>query len=199
MITCIFFILTIGCDKYSRHEILTFFFTGVPPIAVDEEQVKLTYSKKTEEAKPTNWPSVHGPYAAKECDQCHIMQGIFTEKTSGAIPSFEDLPQELLLPKNEICMECHTTKSFASASTRELWIHGPVSVGMCKTCHHHHQSGFPYLLLKESSIELCSQCHIEELISDIDDHLRDLECTVCHNPHVGKNRFLLKKEFFEIF
>ncbi len=202
MLTCLFFILTIGCDKYSRHEILTFFFTGVPPIDGTEKPAGLTDSEITEEkviSPPSYWPSIHGPYDAKECDQCHVMQGKSIGTTLGVIPSFQDLPRELLIPENELCIECHTTKSFTSAFTRDLWIHGPISTGMCRACHHHHKSGFPYLLLKETSIELCSQCHIEGLISGIDEHLRDEECTVCHNPHVGKNRFLLKKEFFEVF
>ena len=208
IITCIIILLTMGCSEYSRHDILTFFFTGVPPIDGEEEQVHLTESKIEEEEIITNWPSIHGPYDAYECNLCHKMGGNSIGKTLGdisirtslgAVPSLQDLPRELLLPKNELCVDCHTTKSFASASTRELWVHGPISTGMCRACHHHHKSGFPLLLLKETSIELCSQCHIKGLISDIDEHLRDEECTVCHNPHVGKSRFLLKKEFVEIF
>jgi predicted CXXCH cytochrome family protein len=199
IITFILITLTMGCNEYSRHDILTFFFTGVPPIAGEEEEVDLTVSEKTEEVKSTNWPSIHGPYDANECNQCHKVESNVIGATLGAIPSFQDLPRELLLPENELCIECHTTKSFASAFTRDLWIHGPISTGMCRACHHHHKSGYPYLLLKETSIELCSQCHIEGLISGIDEHLRGEECTVCHNPHVGKNRFLLKKEYFEVF
>jgi len=203
----LFLILVTGCDKYTKHEVLTFFFTGVPPLEGNESQAPVALIVQSEVKKEEvrkSWPSVHGPYGAGQCYQCHktkegkeFKQGAFFQ--SGAFPSLQDLPKELLLPKNEICNECHATKSFTAAFTENLWIHGPVSAGMCTTCHHHHQSRFRYLLLKETSKQLCSQCHIEGSITKIEEHMEDKECTFCHNPHLGKNRFLLKKDFFETY
>ncbi|UCE71701.1 MAG: hypothetical protein JSU99_10525 [Nitrospiraceae bacterium] len=204
MLVSIAFMLTFisGCDKYSKQRVLTFFFTGVPPLEGNASKAQVALLVQSEGKKAAvrkNWPSTHGPYGAGQCYLCHVMKGESKELFSGSFPSYQSLPKELLLPKNEVCIECHTTKSFTSAFTKNLWIHGPVSAGMCTTCHHHHHSSFSYLLLKKSSKELCSQCHIEESITKIEEHLEDKECTFCHNPHLGKNRFLLKKDFFEIF
>ncbi len=199
-------ILMAGCDKYQNHKVLTFFFTGVPPVesenlTVDGELPSFAIEKETKKALPEKErkAAIHGPYDAGQCYQCHIIASKSSMVMQGGVPSFESLPRKLRLPKNEICLECHTTKSFMSAFTRDLWIHGPVSTGMCTVCHHYHKSANSFMLLKATSIELCSMCHVKEAMSNIDEHSRNLECTVCHNPHVGKDRYLLKEEFFEIF
>jgi predicted CXXCH cytochrome family protein len=199
----LFLILLTGCDRHTKHEVLTFFFTGVPPLEGNESQAPVALIVQSEVKKAEvrkSWPSIHGPYAAGECYQCHVLKGEQKEiLQKGSFPNLQSLPKDLLIPKNELCNECHLTKSFAAAFTENLWIHGPVSAGMCTTCHHHHQSRYRYLLLKETSKQLCSQCHIEESITTIEEHMEDKECTFCHNPHLGKNRFLLKKDFFETY
>jgi predicted CXXCH cytochrome family protein len=191
-----------GCDKYSKYKVMTFFFTGVPPLEKNDLQASLGSTVQVEVEKVEarrKQPSVHGPYASGQCFQCHKIKGEKKALKKGAVPNLQSLPKELLLPKNEICIECHTTKSTASAFTKNLWIHGPVSAGMCTGCHHHHHSPFPYLILKETSRELCSQCHIDGSITEIEEHLQGKECSFCHNPHLGKNRFLLKEDFFETY
>jgi len=191
-----------GCDKYTKHEVLTFFFTGVPPLETIEPQIALKIIPQTEVKKVAakeRLPSEHGPYAAGECYQCHKVNEEQNKFQVGSFPSLQSLPRELLLPKNEICLECHTTKTLISAFTSDLWLHGPVSAGMCTTCHHPHRAGYPHLLLQESSKQLCSQCHIDDSITMIEEHMQERECTFCHNPHVGKDRFLLKKDYLETY
>ena len=195
-------IFVTGCDKYTKYKVTTFFFTGVPPLEKNESLLSVENTARAEEETVVireTWASTHGPYGAGQCYQCHKIKAGQKEMAKGAFPNLQSLPKELLKPKNEICIECHTTKSVESAFTRDLWIHGPVSAGMCTTCHHHHQSAFPYLLLKKTSKELCSQCHIDGSITKIEEHLQDEECSLCHNAHLGKNRFLLKKDYFEIY
>jgi predicted CXXCH cytochrome family protein len=194
-----------GCDKYTKHKVLTFFFTGVPSLDNNESKASIDSidsTDKTEVKKvqsKVRWSSTHGPYGAGECFQCHKIKAEKKEFMLGSFPNLQSLPRTLLMPKNEICIECHTTKSFNSAFTKNLWIHGPVSAGMCTACHHHHVSAFPYLILKETSRQLCAQCHIDGSITMIEEHMQNKECLACHNPHLGKNRFLLKKDFFEIY
>jgi predicted CXXCH cytochrome family protein len=51
-------------------------------------------------------------------------------------------------------------------------------------------------LLKKEQPELCYQCH-EFLESDpIPEHPDDakLQCTECHDPHGGSERYFLKKQ-----
>jgi predicted CXXCH cytochrome family protein len=84
-----------------------------------------------------------------------------------------------------------------SAYNRGLWVHGPVSSGLCTVCHSPHSSKYPFMLLSGKTNEMCRSCHAEGYIMPIEDHKKDMDCTECHNPHIGKNRFLLKKDFDE--
>jgi hypothetical protein len=85
--------LLAGCDRLSRHKVMTFFFTGVPSLEEQDrmKQAALEEKKKPKEArKSTTVPQAtagkrertrsvavratrfsHGPYAANECFQCH--------------------------------------------------------------------------------------------------------------------------------
>ncbi len=45
--------------------------------------------------------------------------------------------------------------------------------------------------------EICHNCHSDEKVMNIPDHSKPGECLDCHNPHLGKNRLLLKKEYQE--
>jgi predicted CXXCH cytochrome family protein len=209
ILLCVIFSLT-GCDRYTRYKVATFFFTGVPhihekdPLTIKEPEL-ITRADETEEMRLLRAMRyfVHGPYANKGCVLCH-------EETSGAGFNIAGKKQEstrvikaisgkLLLPLRDLCIDCHSRKSVQAAFDQDLWIHGPVSVGLCISCHSPHQSPYQYMLLKESSIELCTQCHAEGYITEIEEHTRNEECVLCHNSHLGKDRFLLKKDFSEIF
>ncbi|MBI5139586.1 hypothetical protein HZA26_03180 [Candidatus Nomurabacteria bacterium] len=208
----IFIIPTIGCDKYTRYKVLTFFFTGVPPI--DEETVKkepkITIEKKKRrelpQAEPTSF--VHGPFGAGQCNQCHegLSSAAFRtsakEETKTKITkSWQQglVPGRLVVPIKELCIECHVNKSVQSAFTKNLWIHGPVSDGLCTKCHSPHQSPFEFMLIKGKTLDLCTQCHAKGYITEIKEHTEGKECILCHNAHMGKDRFLLKKDYTENF
>jgi len=199
------FLITAGCNKYTKHNLLTFFFTGVPPLEW-EGTTALVVNPEPETAAEAGVEQInmlsttHGPFDAGQCYQCHILKGKETDKknTSRSLPSLDSLPKELVMPKEELCIDCHVTKSFESAVERNLWLHGPVSTGLCTACHHHHRSGFTYML-KSDPLSLCTQCHIGGSIIETEDHLSGKECIFCHNAHLGKNRFLLKKDYLEIY
>lgn len=206
----IIMIFTTGCDRAARYKVLTFFFTGVPPLdgeVIDESGevriIKKPVVKKKRYIPPV--PYAHGPYAAGQCGQCHDTSASVGFRNSGkeerrGVPQLsQTTPGRLVTPLNELCVECHINKSRESESGEDLWFHGPVANGNCTFCHSPHQSRFQYILLKETAIELCSQCHTSENIIATEEHRGEKECTSCHNAHMGINRFLLKKDFNEIF
>ena len=192
-----------GCDKYTKYKISTFFFTGVPSIDGSATLLGQNLETKTEEeliVEQKNMISAsHGPFDAKQCDLCHVLKDRTQQRqTYGGMPGLGELPKELLMPIQELCVDCHVTKSSESAAARDLWLHGPVSTGMCTTCHHHHRSVFPYMLKDESDV-LCRQCHVGGSIIETEEHLTEQGCIECHNAHLGKNRYLLRKDYLEVY
>jgi predicted CXXCH cytochrome family protein len=214
IILSVFLLFTTGCDKYQRYKTLTFFFTGVPH--PDEEiQAATTRSKRplslAEKAKKRREKErkdikifTHGPYGSKQCYQCHATEATTglskQEKRNTPMPKWSGrMPGRLLGPLKQLCQECHVTKSAESAYNRDLWIHGPVSDGMCTLCHSPHQTKYPYMLVQEKTTEICKSCHGKGFIVETKEHTSGEECIACHNAHLGKNRYLLKKDFEEIF
>lgn len=213
---CLFFAITCfvlsGCDKFTRYKIATFFFTGVPhpdktaELSLTEVTKRDIITKRKKREKSS--ASSHGPYASKRCFLCHE-----TTSTRGLVKSdlkqpvasppaqrFDSaLPGRLLMPPRQLCFECHPSKSMESAVKANLWIHGPVADGMCTICHSPHASSYPFMLRQGNAAEICSRCHAKGFIMPTEDHLQGEECTKCHNAHLGKNRFLLKKDFTEIY
>ena len=193
-----------GCDKYGKQKVLTFFFTGVPPLEWEGTAALVVNPEpgNTVEAdmeQKNMISTTHGPFDAGQCDLCHILKKKAEKKKEfGGMPGLGELPKELIVPKQELCIQCHVTKSIESAAERNLWLHGPVSTGLCTACHHHHRSVFPFML-KAKSVDLCAQCHVGGSIIETEDHLSGKECISCHNAHLGKNRFLLRKDYLEIY
>lgn len=199
-----------GCDRYARHSVLTFFFTGVPPLdeeIKDESGVVRTIKKAPAKRKrfTLTVPFTHGPYAAGQCELCHDTASTVGFRKSGkegakGLPQLsQTTPGRLVSPIKELCTECHINKSKESDPGDTLWFHGPVANGECVFCHSPHQSRFQYSLLQATSVELCTQCHTSEYMTETEDHRGGRECILCHNAHMGKDRFLLKKDFNEIF
>ena len=195
---------TSGCQgTVTRHQILTFFFTGVEPLEGEEKAVKAVTDRK-KKRRPVKKIEfyVHGPRAANECHTCHESRrgaGKKNKKRSGDLPKLgETMPGKVADMRN-ICTDCHISKSLNSTITRELWLHGALVNGNCLSCHHYHQSRYPYILLNEKTVDLCARCHAEGFINKTEEHTSGEECISCHNPHVGNNRFLLRKDFDEVF
>ncbi len=210
VLPAIIIVFTTGCDRYARHNVLTFFFTGVPPLdeEIKDESGEVRTIKKAEVKKKRVTPALpfsHGPYAAGQCELCHDTSATVGFRKSGkeapkGIPQLaQTTPGRLVSPLKELCIECHINKSRESGPGEALWFHGPVANGECTFCHSPHQSRFQYVLLKATSIELCTQCHTSEYLIETEEHKSGKECISCHNAHMGKDRFLLKKDFNETF
>lgn len=161
--------LLCGCaDPMARYKVLSFFFDGVPNPQEEEAKAALL-EKRTEEKKKRPTFTEHGPFAAKECQACHMRD-----------------TNRLVAPIEELCFRCH------KIDLKKGWTHGPVASGGCRVCHNPHSSGYPFLLIAKPS-EFCFYCHKEKDVSQIEAHRgATAECTTCHDAHSADNKFLLK-------
>jgi predicted CXXCH cytochrome family protein len=168
----------LSCDEMERHQMLTFFFDGVPPAGSRNFEKELV-SSNSQEPEPSGQESVwymHEPQ--KDCANCHQKQrmGRFSAQT------------RLLAPVPKLCHNCHPD-FMASA----LFVHGPVAVGQCLFCHNPHKSKVKHLL-NGPEPKLCYLCHDMSMVELIPAHLaqQTSACTDCHNPHAASTKALLK-------
>jgi len=212
-----------SCARETRYEVLTFFFTGVPPYdewvsgkpTAREAQPQLTgragYEKKQAELEKRRlaqqlatvaWS--HGPFASGQCQLCHALAGSKSvgQGTTGSRLSMPRgaAPNRLLVPEEQLCIGCHSEKGPEAAESVGFRLHGPVASGLCTACHLPHQSPRRYMLRDKDNIAMCTQCHAkEELQRWTPAHAKQSEadCLTCHNPHKGKTVKLLKSEYDE--
>ena len=214
-----------GCSREARYEVLTFFFTGVPPYeqwaglkapgeekakpAVDriaatrERQAKVLRERQLRRIAQLNWG--HGPYDAGQCQLCHALAGSLTFTGQGAGAAADTgtggrASGRLLVPRRELCVGCHSEKRRGAPETAGLLLHEPVASGQCTACHGPHQSKRRYMLLGENNVAMCTRCHKNrELLMRLPAHAREPEadCLACHNAHVGRTATLLKSQYDE--
>lgn len=204
------FFLTVslsGCEPKKQHEVLTFFFTGVPPLeetaAVKSDQELQDIRKTTPGQKTAQVQNLysHPVWAAGACDPCHGSTGIFSTpgvqkqpqtvfKTGGGMPG------ELILPKTKLCTQCHRDKTPLRALTERLWLHNTTAKGDCLACHDPHQSKNKNTLRKPP-VKICLSCHENGTFMATPAHQTGEDCLSCHTPHMGLNKNLLKNEYQE--
>jgi predicted CXXCH cytochrome family protein len=169
----------VGCaTPEDRHRLLTIFFDGVPPLYPEEparvledpEEGETPQVARTEAVNLS--ASVHGPYAEKECDQCHATR----------------YSNRLKAEKEELCWTCHDREDFAGEV-----VHGPFAAGFCVGCHKPHRSEHEYLLVSDRA-DLCVECHEQYDMAAIPEHSsgEDRLCQSCHDPHAAARKFMLK-------
>ena len=213
-----------GCGKNTKYKMLNFFFTGVPtPEEIERQKKEAEEKRKKKEAhkKPSaiglakiaEVPSkdkeaalkrsiyTHTPYANGNCIGCHSASSAsFTMfRSNGSSSNFRKgggKPGVLIAPRKKLCIKCHEYLTPDQASLSGLWLHTTAAVGDCDACHAPHQSGYPNVLLSKPE-EICLECHSDENTLNIPDHSKPGECLDCHNPHLGRNRLLLKKDYQE--
>jgi predicted CXXCH cytochrome family protein len=164
------------CTAEKRHDVLSFFFDGVPPLEEKKPPPKATAAGAPAAAPqaPVSTESVHEPARSESgCVACHNREASFA----------------LLKPRTEICLTCHEDK------TRQYpYMHGPVAVGDCAECHDPHRSPLPHLLRMPVE-KLCFLCHDRTPAgakpAPCTRPSDDVRCTNCHNPHGGAARFFL--------
>lgn len=199
-------LLMTACGRQMRHKVLTFFFTGVPPLE-DPEQSQGPADKHTAPAMPAKEKFAppkyfnHPHYASGSCYKCHAVPASFRllgRKNFSSTPFRKGggSPGKILAPLNALCIRCHLDKSPVMAESNALRLHAPAAKGECCACHDAHQSTYPHILIKDAQ-EICDGCHHQNPVMQRNDHQNPVRCLECHNPHMGINRHLLKKEYQE--
>lgn len=176
----------LSCDEVKRHQVLTFFFDGVPPLdgEATAEDSRMETDPRSRRRPQVNERSeavwfVHEPWKNRNCNLCHKR----LEEKQWALP-------KLTASVPELCYQCHI-----DYPATEPYVHGPVAVGECLLCHKSHKSKIAGLL-KEEEPTLCYKCHETIDAAEIPGHPDEpiLLCTNCHDPHAGLTRMLLKEQ-----
>jgi predicted CXXCH cytochrome family protein len=191
-----------GCSRQTKHKVLTFFFTGVPPLEAEKKPVKkIDTSEVKKKGAEKGILYSHTPWASGKCDQCHKgATGFGVPGQKGPLTVFHKgggMPGELVLPKKELCIKCHDAMSVSKAYTEGLWLHTCTEEGECNACHDPHQSNNPNQLLEKPE-KICISCHTEGKIIKLAEQCKIDDCLSCHNPHLGKDRLRLKKDYKEV-
>jgi len=170
----------VSCDEVKHHDVLTFFFEGVPPLGEDQfaEELVDFDSRKFLHTPPEQIWYVHQP--TKDCTLCHD----FSRRRGFSSQTY------LIKPAPELCYQCHV-----DYTTSASYVHGPVAVGRCLFCHNPHKSRIEYLLI-EPEPQLCYLCHNIDMMKLIPAHLvkQQFSCTDCHNAHTSSVKYLLNEE-----
>jgi predicted CXXCH cytochrome family protein len=175
-----------GCSVKKHYKTLKVFFDGVP----DPEEVKrkaaaekarrdtraaniaaADASRKNQAQTWVKMKSRHPDYFKNVCNRCH-------DRRSGNFM--------VTRRKEDICYTCHKKEQFTGP-----YVHGPVAVNHCLTCHLPHESPHASLLI-EKSPGLCIACHTPDTETAAGHYDKARNCTKCHLPHAGDNRFFVK-------
>ncbi len=118
--------------------------------------------------------------AAEDCSACHVQE-------KGNAHRFKPAAEG-----EKLCTGCHEVRTPA-----DKYVHGPVAVGDCVSCHNPHGAAKPGLL-KTGTSELCESCHVEMTARLAEKRFTHApvktDCAGCHNPHASPYRFQLKAE-----
>lgn len=170
----------VSCSSERKFRILSVFFDGVPPPPGDVEMEADSLLTGTASGSGVDALAarrrpqffLHEVYREKACDSCHNL----------------DEGNRLVEEPPELCYTCHD-------DYREQWanLHGPVSAGLCVTCHNPHLAKYDKLLFAEGQ-KVCTKCHDRAAVfkNEVHADIEDTNCVECHNPHGGDEEFFLQ-------
>ena len=196
-----------GCDRYTKHDVLNFFFTGVP--SPEEEEKAAAEKAKAQQAAAKKQEPIEKPvrfshplWSAGRCKECHQSTASFSvpgvpKRPPTVFQKGMEPPGPLVVPRQELCIRCHKDKSAVTAKEKGLWLHNTPAKGECQKCHDPHQSEHRYQLL-ETPRQICIPCHKDPKVMELAAHKEPGECLTCHNAHFGKDKKMLKKDYKEV-
>ncbi|MCP4217809.1 MAG: hypothetical protein GY765_24420 [bacterium] len=168
-----------ACSAKKHYKVLNFFFDGVPnPEEKEAKEAELrkgskkNFASRIPQKKWAKMISRHPDYFKNVCNNCH-------DRSAKNYLKVEK--------KEDLCYLCHKPEQFTAA-----FVHGPVAVKACLTCHVPHESQY-VKLLKKKPRELCNTCHGQGGIPS-KSCVKEKACTQCHYPHAGEKRFFLRGE-----
>lgn len=115
----------------------------------------------------------------KQCSGCHVMEPTEADKK----PVITRAPSgEASGKPASTCYSCH------QAILSYSYVHGPVSVWACLSCHE--TDAVPCYSVKKPESKTCYTCHVEqqnEWTSKkyIHGPVNTGQCSICHNPHAS--------------
>lgn len=173
----IFIVLTTGCDRHARYRVLTFFFTGVPPF---EEEGKDNAEKKEVSGREEKLAKFLEEEKKRKAKRVIIMETSFKHGPKAAGQCHQ-------------CHESSRTAAFKSSSKQRQSVFSAGGGG-----------GVPGRLVAPVH-KLCIYCHAyKSLESDkskglwIHGPVAKGFCTLCHDPHDSKFRYMLLKKPAEL-
>jgi len=175
-----FFALT-RCAGTTNYEVLSFFFDGVPSpdtsANFDSKEIQTGITPQQNDllsaiSEKTDTLIIHRPYAEKKCKVCHD------------VTAMSEAKKQIL----QRCNNCHS-----KFQQQYKYVHGPVAVLDCVSCHAPHKSENAGLL-KRTGDTLCTYCHTNLGQVEIDQHAKigSVGCLECHKPHFSNdNKFFV--------
>ena len=88
----------------------------------------------------------------------------------------------------ETCVteECHADYS------KKAYVHGPVALGDCKSCHKPVNEQEHTFELERKGPDLCQYCHLDQTTKkNLHNALEENNCIQCHDPHSSDNKLFL--------
>ncbi|UCG32018.1 MAG: hypothetical protein JSU68_10175 [Phycisphaerales bacterium] len=169
-----------ACSEPTRYRVLSFFFDGVPePGQVQDAGDEVDPQAAPEPAGPSDALArrrpvfAHPPYRENSCGTCHTRFGGGLRQT----------------PEDGLCQTCHP-----DIPGDLEFVHGPLAVNSCLSCHDPHASSHPAILLGEVN-DVCFSCHRRNDLTKRPEHEpeQELSCTDCHGAHGGSDRYFLRR------
>ncbi|MHC4911899.1 MAG: cytochrome c3 family protein [Planctomycetota bacterium] len=88
--------------------------------------------------------------------------------------------------KTCVTEECHSDYS------KKAYVHGPVGLGDCKSCHESVEPKEHTWQLVREGRDLCEYCHLEQTAKkNVHEPLKTGNCLECHDAHSSDNKFLI--------
>jgi predicted CXXCH cytochrome family protein len=89
---------------------------------------------------------------------------------------------------------CVTEECHASYAKRPF-VHGPVGLGDCKSCHEETNAATHTYKLAREGRDLCEYCHLDQTTKQhVHEPLQKGPCTECHDPHASDSKALIHEK-----